>query len=389
MNHPPKLLVSQPDLGPAEADAVQAVLQSHWVGMGPRTAAFEAALSDYLGVRHVVATSSCTAALHLALAALERDHRHQVIVPSLTFAATVQAILMAGYQPVFADVNAESLTLDPDDVARLVTDRTRAILPVHLAGYPCDLSRLRALAKPAGIPVVEDAAHAFGSTCEGAPIGRLGHAVCFSFSSNKNITCGEGGAIATDSNTLASRARQMRYLGISRDTWQRQDQSRPWEYSVAGPGFRCHLSDVHASIGLAQLQRLPEFAARRRRLASIYDTALAPLHGLAPVRRDLAGTIPNLYIVRVTKGRRDRVFERLLAAGILCGVHYSPNHLQPAFQAYARPLPVTEHVAGEILSLPLHTRLTDADAEWVAEELQSALESDLIPTHTPAAAAVG
>ena len=167
----------------------------------------------------------------------------------------------------------------------------------------------------------------------------------------------------------------MRYLGIDRDTWQRQAQARPWTYSVAGPGFRCHLSDVHAAIGLAQLPRLPVFAAQRRRLAAAYDAALAPLPGLLTVQRDLAGTIPNLYIVRITGGRRDAVFDQLLAAGILCGVHYFPNHLQPAFQSYSRPLPVTEQIAGEILSLPLHPRLTETDVERVAGELWRALDS--------------
>jgi perosamine synthetase len=168
----------------------------------------------------------------------------------------------------------------------------------------------------------------------------------------------------------------MRYLGMSRGTWQRQAHPRAWDYRVEGPGFRYHLSDVHAAIGLAQLSRLPEFAARRRRLAATYDAALGSLSGLLPIRRDLLGTIPNLYIVRVINGRRDALYERLREAGILCGVHYPPNHRQPAFRVYARPLPATEQVAGELLSLPLHTRLTEADIERVATEIRRGLQTD-------------
>ena len=352
------ILVSQPDFGPAEAAAAQAVLESQWVGMGPRTEAFEAALVGRLGVPHVVATCSCTAALHLALAALEYDGRSEVIVPSLTFAATIQAVLMAGYTPVFAEVEPEALTLDCADVAGLLGPQTRAILPVHFAGQPCDMECLRQLAEPFAVDVVADAAHAFGSSYRGAAIGRQGTATCFSFSSNKNISCGEGGAVATGSDALADRLRQMRFLGISRHTWARRNQEKPWQYAVAGPGFRYHMSDINAAIGLAQLERLDEFRRRRREIAAIYDGALLGLPGAEPVRRDLNQTVPNLYVMRVKHGWRDPLHAALRAAGIGCGVHYVPNHQQPAFSAFARPLPVTEQLAGEVISLPLHTRLT-------------------------------
>ena len=287
--------VSRPDFGPAETAAAQMVLESQWVGMGPHTEMFEAALANCLGVRHVVATNSCTAALHLAMASLESDGRSEVIVPSLTFAATVQAIIMAGYQPVFAEVEPATLSLDCDDVAGLLGPRTRAILPVHFAGQPCDMESLQQLARPFAVDVVADAAHAFGSTYRGAAIGGQGAATCFSFSSNKNISCGEGGALATGSNALAEQARQLRFLGISQHTWARRNQERPWYYEVKGPGFRCHMSDINAAIGLAQLNRLSEFASRRRQIAATYDAALRDLPWTLPIERDL-GRPSRIYM---------------------------------------------------------------------------------------------
>jgi perosamine synthetase len=340
-------------------------MASHWVGLGPKTAAFEAALAERLGVRHVVATSSCTAALHLALAALAPDGRNEIIVPSLTFVATIQAIVLAGYTPVFAEVDPQTLTIDCDDVARLLTRKTRAMLPVHFAGYPCDMEQLQRLAGPAGLDIISDGAHAFGSTVRGVPVGRQGTATCFSFSANKNISCGEGGAVATQSDALAAQLKKLRFLGMNHDTWERRAGERPWQYTVASPGFRYHMSDINAAIGLAQLQRLDGFAHLRRRFAAVYDAGLASLPWTLPVKRDLKYTIPHLYIMRVTRGLRDALYASLRAEGIVCGVHYIPNHRQPAFTKFARSLPITEKLAGQIISLPLHTQLDSGQIEHV------------------------
>ena len=372
--------MSQPDFGPSEAAAVEAVMASHWVGMGPKTAAFEAALALRLGVRHVIATSSCTAALHLALTALEPDSRKEIVVPSLTFVATIQAIRLAGYTPVFADVDPQTLTIDCGDVARLLSRKTRAILPVHFAGYPCDMGQLQLLADHAGLEIISDGAHAFGSTIEGAPLGRQGTATCFSFSANKNISCGEGGAVATQSDALAARLKSLRFLGISHHTWERRHQAKPWRYSVAGPGFRYHLSDINAAIGLAQLERLDDFARTRRRIAAAYDARLDGLPFTRPVKRDLQQTIPQLYVMRVTHGLRDALYASLRADGIVCGVHYVPNHQQPAFRKFTRALPVTEKLADEIISLPLHTQLDSSQIGQVIAKV-----SDFLRHANPAA----
>jgi perosamine synthetase len=365
------IVVSRPDLGAAEEAAVARVIRSQWVGMGPVTEAFERAIGEYVGCPQVVATSSCTAALHLSLAALERDGRDEVIVPSLTFAASVRAILLAGYRPVFADVASETLTLDPEDVARKVGPRTRALLPVHFAGLPADLERLGALAHAHRLHIVEDAAHAFGAVPNGKRVALPGNFVCFSFSSNKNITCGEGGAIVAPTAGLARHLKQVRYLGLSRDTWQRQAQPRAWFYEVSGEGFRYHMSDLHAAVGLAQLDRLGAFLERRRQIARRYDAHLEGLPGLQGIRRDLEQGAPNLYVVRVRGGRRDELYAHLRRAGIICGVHYVPNHRQPAFAEYAGALPVTELLADELLSLPLHTQLTNAQVDRVVDAIHT------------------
>jgi perosamine synthetase len=374
------ITVSQPDLGRTEAAAIQSVIASHWVGLGPRTAAFEAALAEYLGVRHVIATSSCTGAIHLTLAALEHDGRDEIIVPSLTFVATVQAIILAGYKPVFAEVNPKTLTIEIDDVARMITRRTRAFLPVHFAGYPCDMKQLTNLARRDGISIVSDGAHAFGCTVEGQSIARQGLATCFSFSANKNVTCGEGGAIATGSNALASRLKKSRFLGITHATWERRAQEKPWQYVVDSTGFRYHMSDLNAAIGLAQLKRLDQFAKTRRKIAATYDAGLQGLPQTIPVSRDLQHTIPHLYILRVTRGLRNALYDHLRANGITCGVHYVPNHLQPAFKKFSRPLPVTEQLADELISLPLHTRLASGEVQYIIEKLSDFLSrADMSP----------
>jgi perosamine synthetase len=372
------ILVSRPDLGNREAEAVARVVHSQWVGMGPVTAEFELRLQPLLATNHVVATANGTAALHLALAALDRDDRTEVILPSLTFAATVQAVLMAGYRPVFAEVDPATLTLSPVDVAHCLTSNTRALLPVHFAGLICDLHPLGKLADLHGLALIEDAAHAFGSRRPPAPPARVTHAACFSFSANKNITCGEGGAVATNDALLAERMRRARYLGIETDTWRRQDRERPWAYQVLGPGYRYHLSDIHAAIGLQQLERLESFRQRRCTLARRYDAACAPLEFLQPVTRCLPDDIPHLYVLRVTRNLRDPLYLWLRQRGIHCGVHYLPNHLQPAFRPFHRPLPVTEQLAGQLLSLPLHTALADADQDQVILALRDFANSPAI-----------
>lgn len=373
---PRDISTHRPALGDAELTAVAAVFESRWLGQGEVTRAFEQALIDRLGVRHVVAVSSGTAALHLALEAMRLPEGSGVLVPSLTFTATVQAILAARLQPVFCEVDAATLQLDLDDVARRLrprdehasaSGRPRVVLPVHFGGAACDMAALTTLADAFDLLVVEDAAHAFGSTLDGRALGTFGDAGCFSFDPIKNITCGEGGAVATANDTLADRLRGARSLGIRADGWSRHAGGAAWRYEVDGQGWRCHLPNLNAAIGLAQLARADGFRARKQAIVHRYHEAFAGAPGLTPVTQPASDVFPFTYTVRVADGRRDQLMAALRAARIGASVEYIPNHLQPAFAAWRTALPVTERLFDEILSLPLHAELTDEDVARVIE----------------------
>jgi len=363
----------RPALGADELSAVAVVFESGWLGPGTSTTAFEQELQKSLDVPHVVAVSSGTAALHLALDALDLPAASGVLVPSLTFVATVQAILAAGLRPIFCEVDPHTMQLDLDDAlhrlsaARRLGHRVSAVMPVHFGGTAGNLEELVALAAQHGLSVVEDAAHAFGSSRNGRALGTFGVAGCFSFDPIKNITCGEGGAIATRQDELAARVRRSRALGISSDGWSRHTGATSWMYSVDGRGWRAHLPNMNAAIGLAQLARLPEFRARRQSIVAHYDAALAGLDTITRVTRPQADVCPFTYTIRVHDGRRDQLVAHLRAEGIGTSVEYIPNHLQPAFQAFHTSLPVTERLFGEILSLPLYPGLTDGDVTRVVE----------------------
>lgn len=363
------IALHRPSVGPAELAAVAQVFETRWLGMGEVTKRFEERLREQLGVPHVLAVATGTAALHLALEAIGAPPGHEVIVPSLTFAATVQAVLAAGLQPVFCEVRPDTLTIDVEDAERLVTPRTAAIVPVHYGGTSCEMSALIDLARRHGVRLVEDAAHAFGSTDGGCPVGTCGDIGCFSFDPIKNITCGEGGAVATRDETLALRVRRRRNLGIDRDGWTRQRAGG--DYEVSGRGYRYHLSNVNAAIGLAQLERADGFRARRQAVVRTYDGALAGLDAVSPVTRPAEGVFPFTYAIRVEGGRRDALLAHLRARGIGAAIEYKPNHMQPAFAAFRRPLPTTERLFEEILSLPLHAELGPDEVDRVVHCVRS------------------
>lgn len=363
--------VQRPFLGGEELDAVRRVFDSRWLGMGSVTKQFEDRLCEYLGAAHVVAVDTGTSALLLALEAIELSPGDEVIVPSLTFVASVQAILTAGARPVFCDVQAASFNMDADDAAARVTPRTRAIMPVHYGGTACEMDPLLELARTRGLRVVEDAAHAFGSSDCGRRIGSFGDITCFSFDPIKNITCGEGGAVVTGDETVVQRARTRRLLGIDNDTWSRYRNERNWFYEVVGSGHRHHMSNINAAIGLAQFDRLDAFRVRKQAIAAEYDRRLSALGGLALLDRRPAETFPFFYVVRVLDGRRDALMVHLKSRGIATGVHYIPNHLQPAFSAFRTALPVTERVYDEMLTLPLFYEMTDVELAQVIDGVHS------------------
>ena len=371
--------VQRPAIGIEEREAVGRVLESGWLGRGALSDRFETRLQQVIGARHVLAVNTGTSALHLSLACLNLEAGDQVLLPSLSFAGCAQAVLMVGATPVFCEVQEDTLNLDPADLERRLTPRSRAVMPVHFGGLPCHMDAITDIAETTGLAVVEDAAHAFGSTYRGRPVGTLGDLAAFSFDPIKNITCGEGGAVATGVEEYAERIRLMRNLGIDRDGWTRvaapaghDGRSEDWGYAVSTIGFRYHLPDLNAAIGLTQLDRYDHMCARKRQVVAQYDAAFQDLDGLALLVHDLEHTFPFFYVLRVLGGRREALMRHLAAHGVGSGVHYIPNHLQPLFAAGGQEnLPRTERTFTEILTLPLFADITDPEVETVVSAVES------------------
>jgi len=360
-----------PYLYGTELGALAEVLASGQYGHTDVTEKFERQVADFLGVREVVAVSSGTAALHAALVAAGVSAGDEVLVPSMTFCASVQAILAAGAEPRFVDIDPATMCTTPDLVQEALTARTTAVMPVLFGGRAVDLAPIADLLDRRGVAVVEDAAHAFGShDRDGLPVGAAGHLTCFSFGPIKNLTCGQGGAVVPRSPEEADRLRTLRLLGMVESA---ADRAASTTYKVTGAGFRYPLSALNAAIGTAQLAHFDQTAAVRRALWRTYRDALADLPGVELVDVDVEHSVPHLCVVTVPD--RGRVWSEMRRAGIGVGVHYPPNHLQPAFARWARPLPATEHLAGRILTLPFHQHLTEEDVHRTVAALRRALTS--------------
>ncbi|MHC0430069.1 DegT/DnrJ/EryC1/StrS family aminotransferase [Streptomyces sp. O3] len=359
---------ARPYLYGQELEAVAEVLETGQYGHGEVTERFEKEIAYFLGVPDAVAVSSGTAALHIALLAAGIGPGDEVIVPSFTFCATVHAIVASGAAPRFAEVNPDTGCVDSHSIAEALNPATRAVLPVLYGGRAVELYGLRDELAGRGITVVEDAAHAFGSYQGIRRVGATGALTCFSFGPIKNLTCGQGGAIIPRDPQEAERARAIRLLGISATA---DDRTRTTTYRVQGIGLRAHLSQINAAIGLAQLPHFSTAQTRRKQLWRSYATALKTVDAAILVDADVEHAVPSLCAVRVPD--RDRVFDSVRARGIGAGTHYPPNHLQPAFARWHRPLPVTERLGQQILTLPFHQHMSDHDVQVTVAALAEAL----------------
>lgn len=363
------LLFHRHRLGAAEIQAAVGVLRSGWIVAGPVVAQWERAVARHLGCSHAVAVSSCTAGLTLALDAMGVGAGDEVITTPLTFAATANVVVHRGARPRFVDVDPLTLTLDPTAVAKAITRRTRAILPVHLAGQPCELQALLALARRHGLALLEDAAHAFGARYHARPIGTWGDATVFSFHAVKNLTTVEGGLVTTRSRALARRIRRLACFGMDRDAWRRS-QRYDWRYLIREAGYKANFTDLQAAIGLVQLRRFAGFQRRRGQIVAAYHHAFSSYPELI-LPRDAPGTRHawHLYLLQLRLERlritRDAFLRALAAEGILGNVHYTPLHLQPYYRrafGYRRGLcPVAEHAAERVVSLPLYPAMTSTE----------------------------
>jgi dTDP-4-amino-4,6-dideoxygalactose transaminase len=359
-------------------DAVLGVVRSGWWSMGPRVEQFESDFAAFCGAAHAIAVANGTAALHLALLAVGCGSDDEVVVPSLNFVAAANTIEHTGAAPVFCDIaGPHDLNLDPADLEAAVTPRTKAVVVLHYGGNPCDMTSVDEIAERHGLVVVEDAAHAPGASLNGRMCGTLGRVGCFSFFANKNLPVGEGGMIVTDDDELAARLRLLRSHGMTTLTWDRH-RGHASSYDVLLPGFNYRLDEVRAAVGSVQLSRLPEENAGRARVAARYRSALEDRAGLTvPFGGDDATRVPShhLAVVVLPEGAdRAAVRGALADAGIQTSVHYPPIHTFTAYQGVSgRPLPQTDAVAERLLTLPLYGRMTDDDADLVAETLLQTL----------------
>lgn len=381
----------QPDFGDDEIAAVTRVLRSGWVGMGPETIAFERELASACHARHVVTVNSCTSALFLSLLVHGVGENDEVIVPSLTWVSTANAALHLGATPVFCDVDAATLCATPATVRACLTPRTRAIVIVHLGGLAADVAAIRRVV-PAHIPIIEDAAHAFGATyADGSPVGSSGNATCFSFYANKNLSTGDGGAIALGADIAADRLRSLRQHALPNDAWKRFTDARTLTPGgIAEVGYKMNYTDLQSSIGRVQLRRQSEFAIRRREIAQLYAEAIANLPWSIDVQSCVTddGHARHLFLTRlpieeIGRSRND-VLRGLRARNIGASVHYAPIHAMPLYARGGASLPVTERAAERLLTLPISASMTLDDAHDVIEAFEEELSNQSRHPHTSA-----
>jgi dTDP-4-amino-4,6-dideoxygalactose transaminase len=378
----------RPSIGEEEINEVVDTLRSGWLTTGPRTARFEREFREHVGAGHAVAVNSATAALHLALEALKIGPGDEVITTPMTFCATVHAILHTGAKPVLADIGPDG-NIDPEQIAKRITFRTRAILPVHLAGLPCDLNAIHTLAAKHGLSVIEDAAHAAGAYYDNRPIGgqpaqgaSSSDAVAFSFYATKNLTTGEGGMLTTGRADIAENARILSLHGTSHDAWDRYTDHGGWHYDVIAHGFKYNLSDIQAAIGIHQLRKLEQFVQRREACAAVYHRELGGLDEVElPSNRSGCRHAWHLYILRLNLNRlridRDEFIRSLRHKGIGMSVHFIPIPLHPYFArspVAENPCPRALSLYPRIVSLPLYPAMTDEQLNFVAQSVREVLE---------------
>ncbi len=390
-----KYLVSDADLGEAEAQAAADVVRGKWLSVGPRSAAFEEAFADKFGAEHAVLVSNCTAALHLALLALDVGPGDEVLVPSFTFVASVNAVLYCGATPVFVDIaSADDLNLGVADLEAKITPRTKAAVVVHMAGYPCDMDAVMALADKHDFAVVEDACHAIGAAYqgrEGSPYtgkhaGTIGHVGCFSFFANKNLVTGEGGMVVTDDEQIAQRVRLGRSHGMTKTSWDKAT-GRASQYDVVQTGFNYRATEITAAIGLIQLEKLDTNNAKRHDLVAHYRKRLAELPGVTiPFADRLEDSAHHVMAVMLDASiDRQALRDALQDAGVQTTFHYPPVHEFTHIRAHVRGtpnLPHTMDAAAREVTLPLHPLLTTDDINAICDTLIACLDTQ--KTTTPA-----
>jgi UDP-4-amino-4,6-dideoxy-N-acetyl-beta-L-altrosamine transaminase len=362
-----------PDIGEAEIEEVVQTLRSGWITTGPRTKEFERLIETYIGAKHAVAVNSCTGALQIALAAIGIGPGDEVITSPLTFCSTANVIIHLGATPIFADIG-DDFNIDPAEIEKHITARTKAIIPVHYSGQPCQMNDILALAQEHKLRVIEDAAHAIGARYRDRMVGTIGDVTAFSFYAIKNMTTAEGGMITTEDEELAGRMRLFSLHGISKDAWKRYTSEGSWYYEVVFPGYKYNMTDIQAALGIHQLARLEHFLERRRAYASMYNQAFAAMPGIqVPIVNPDVQHAWHLYVIQLELDHltinRAQFIEALRAEKIGTSVHFIPVHLHPYYRdrfGFKRgDYPRAERAYDRIVSLPLNPKMSEKDVEDV------------------------
>ncbi len=357
----------------ADIRAVVDVLRSDWITTGPKVSEFEHAVMDFVGTEHAVAVNSGTAALHAAMCAIGVGDGDEVILPPMTFVATANCVVFQGATPVFADVDADTLLINPAEVESKITERTKAIIAVDYAGQPCDYNALRDIAERHGLVLIADACHSIGAQFNGRNVGTLADLSVFSFHPVKHITTGEGGMVVTDETKFAEKMRRFRNHGIATDYKQREDQ-KTWFYEMVELGYNYRITDFQCALGLSQLKKLPSLLEKRRSIASHYDNAFASVSAIQPLSTQKhALHAYHLYVIKLNLKAlglsRKKLFQKMRNKGIGANVHYIPAHLHPYYRknfgTYSNLCPIAEKVYEQIISIPIYPGMTDKDIKKV------------------------
>jgi len=347
--------IFKPCMDQQEIDAVAEVLKSGWIGLGPKTVEFENKFAEYIGTKYAVGLNSCTSALDLAIRVLGIKSG-EVITTPITFVSTAHAILYNNTIPVFADVYPDTLNIDPDDVRRKISKKTKAIIPVHYGGHPVEMDEIMEIAEKHNLFVIEDAAHACGAEYKGKKAGSIGDLGCFSFHAVKNLATGDGGMITTDDKKIYEHLLKLRWLGINKDTFKRDNTRYSWNYEVEELGYKMHMNDIAAAIGVVQLKKLDKMNASRRKIVDRYNEAFKKLDWLeTPTLRKGVVSSHHNYAAKVVKGDRNDLIAHLAAKDISSGVHYTPLYLHPIYKKFGitAKCPVADEIWKKIIILPV------------------------------------
>ena len=363
--------VFKPSVSDAEIEAVKSVLKSGWWGAGPKAAEFEEKFARFIGTRHAIALNSCTAALHLAVKVCDFPKGSEIITTPITFISTAYAAIYNDCNAVFADVEEDTLNINPDDIRRKMTSKTKAIIPVHYGGHSCRMDEIMQIAKEHNLVVIEDCAHATGGKYRGKMLGSIGDFGCFSFQAVKNLATGDGGMVTLNNAEQAERMRKLRWLGISKETGDRADKdSYKWNYAIDEVGYKFQMPDILAAIGIAQLERINELNGKRERIFRRYNEAFSNLDWLEiPVLKDYAKSAYHNYVIKTE--HRDKLMQHLMKNGISSGVHYLPAYKHPVFKGIKADCPVAERGWKKLLTLPLYPDMTDDEVGKVVEGVKS------------------